>query len=110
MPRATVTVKQAGTYFAIAAGQAGSLKGNGKGSVKLWMGLNGKAIDNSNTEQTIMGSYTAVLVCQGIAELKAGDRLQLLQSAAGPGLGMIATTPRGEPVIPSMIFSLFRVD
>jgi len=105
-----VTVKKGGTYFVIAAGQVAALKGNGTGSVKLWMGLNGKAIDNSNTEQSISGSYTAVLVCQGIAELKGGDRLQLLQSATGAGLGMTAVTPTGEPVIPSMIFSLFKVD
>lgn len=105
-----LTVKRAGTYFVIAAGQVGSVKGTGKASVKLWMGLNGEAVANSNTEQTISGSYTAVLVCQGIAELKGGDRLQLLQSATGAGLGMIATTPPGEPVIPSMIFSLFKVD
>lgn len=106
----TVTVKSGGTYFAIAAGQVASAKRNGKGSVKLWMGLNGEPVANSNTEQTINGDYTAVLVCQGIAELKGGDRLQLLQSATGPTLGMIATMPQGEPVIPSMIFTLFQVD
>jgi hypothetical protein len=108
--KGTVTVRKEGTYFVIAAGQVGGLAGRGQGSVKLWMGLNGKAIDNSNTEQTTNQSYTAVLVCQGIAELKAGDRLQLLQSASGTGAGMIASTPRGEPLVPSMIFSLFKVD
>jgi hypothetical protein len=108
--KGTLTVKQGGCYFVIGAGQVGSVKGAAKGSVKLWMALGGKGIDNSNTEQSIGGGYTAVLVCQGLAELKGGERLNLLQSATGPGLGMIASTPRGEPVIPSMIFSLFKVD
>lgn len=106
----TVRVKQGGAYFVIAAGQVGSLKGKSKGSVRLWMGLNGDPVANSNTEQSISGSYTAVLVCQGVAELKAGDRLQLLQSASSPGLGMIASTPQNEPVIPSMIFSIFKIE
>ncbi len=108
--KGTVTVKQGGAYFVVGAGQVGATKSEAKGSVKLWMGLNGKAVDNSNTEQTVRGSYTAVLVCQGIAELKAGDRLQMLQSASGSNVGMIASTPRGEPVVPSLIFSLLKVD
>jgi len=58
----------------------------------------------------VPSGYTAVLVCQGVGELKAGDRLQLLQSATGSNVGMVASTPRGEPVVPSMIFSVFRID
>ena len=83
---------------------------NGKGAVRLWLRQNGKDVDNSNTEQTVAGKYTAVLVCQGVGEVKAGDKLQLFQSAQGTSVGMIASTPKGEPVIPSMIFSLLKVD
>lgn len=108
--KGAVKVKTDGAYFVVAAGQVGSIKGEEKGSVRLWMGLNGKDIDNSNTEQSVPSGYTAVLVCQGVGELKAGDRLQLLQSATGSNVGMVASTPRGEPVIPSMIFSVFRID
>ena len=77
----------------------------------MWMRLNGKDIDNSNTEQLISDpSFTAVLVCQGVGEAKAGDKLQLVQSARGSGVGMIVSKPKGEPIVPSMIFSLLKVD
>ena len=42
--------------------------------------------------------------------MKAGDKLQLVQSATGAGVGMVASTPKGEPVIPSMIFTIIKVD
>ena len=32
------------------------------------------------------------------------------QSATGSGVGMVATKPRGEPAVPSMIFTAFKVD
>jgi hypothetical protein len=108
--KGTITLKKAGTYFVIAAGQVGSADKNGKGSARLWLRQNGKDVDNSNTEQTVTPKYTAVLVCQGVGEAKAGDKLQLCQSAKGSGVGMIASTPKAEPVIPSMIFSLVKVD
>jgi hypothetical protein len=107
----TITVNDAGLYFVVAAGQVGSTDGNAKAAAsRLWLRQNGKDVDNSNTEQTVTGKYTAVLVCQGVGEVKAGDKLQLVQSASGAGVGMIATKPKGEPVVPSMIFSLVRVD
>jgi hypothetical protein len=106
----TVTIKKAGTYFVVAAGQAGSTDGSGKGSARLWLRQNGKDVDNSNTEQTITPKYTAVLVCQGVGEVKQGDKLQLCQSARGSSVGMVASKPKGEPIVPSMIFSLVKVD
>ena len=108
--KGTVTIKKAGTYFVIAAGQVGSSDGSGKGSARLWLRQNGKDVDNSNTEQTITPKYTAVVVCQGVGEVKAGDTLQLCQSARGSSVGMIASKPKGEPIVPSMIFSLVKVD
>src|SRR6266481_8337413 len=63
-----VTIKEAGSYFLMAAGQVG---GTGKGTVRLWVRQNGKDASNSNTEQSIANGSTAVLVCQGVMELKA---------------------------------------
>ena len=108
--KGTITVKKAGVYFAIAAGQVGSPDGTGKGRPGCGCAQNGKDVDNSNTEQTLDGNYTAVLVCQGIGEVKAGDRLQLVQSSTGSGAAIVASKPKGEPVVPSMIFSLLKVD
>ncbi|MDB5307427.1 MAG: exported protein of unknown function [Gemmataceae bacterium] len=108
--KGVVTVKDAGAYFVIAAGQVGASSPEGKGSVKLWARQNGKDVDNSNTEQTVTPGFTAVLVCQGIVEAKAGDKVELAQSATGKGVGLVMSKPGGEPVIPSMIFSAFRID
>jgi hypothetical protein len=108
--KGTITVKKAGFYFVIAAGQVANTKGSGKGSTRLWVRQNGQDVANSNTEQSVVDKYTAVLVCQGVGEVKAGDKLQLVQSAKGSSVGMVASTPKGEPVVPSMIFSLVKVD
>jgi hypothetical protein len=66
--KGVVTVNESGAFFLIAAAQVG---GKTKGLVRMWMRVNGKDVDNSNTEQIITDpSFTAVLVCQGVAELK----------------------------------------
>ena len=70
----TVTIKQAVFYFAVAADQVGSAKGDGKGNSRPWLRQNEKDVANSNTEQTINGKYTAVQVCQGVGKMKAGDK------------------------------------
>ena len=109
--KGTITVKTAGFYFVIAAGQVANAKGAGKGSIRLWVRQNGQDVANSNTEQSVVDKYTAVLVCQGVGEVKAGDKLQLVAKATkGSNIGMVASTPKGEPVVPSMIFSVVKVD
>jgi hypothetical protein len=102
-----ITFKTPGTYFVIAAGQIG---GTGNGTVRLWMRQNGTDIGNSNTEQTIAGGSTSVIVCQGVGEFKAGDKLELAFSASTEGLGLVASKPAKGPAVPSMIFSAFQVD
>jgi len=108
-----IVIKTAGVYFIMAAAQVGKESGTESAYVDLWVKQNGKDVDNSNTRQTIRDSkFTAVLVCQGIAECKAGDVLNVALSAssAGHGLGAIATKPKGEPAIPSIILSIYKVN
>ena len=40
---------------------------------------------------------------------KAGDRVELIQSASGSGVGMVASGPKGESAVPSMILSIVKV-
>jgi hypothetical protein len=102
----TVTVSEDGAYFVVAAGQVG---GKVKGSVRIWMRVNGKDVDNSNTEQLVADpAFTTVLVCQGVVELKKGDKVEVMYSGSAPGLGLIAKKPAGEPVVTSIIFSAFK--
>ena len=108
--KGTVGISQDGVYFAIAAGQVGNTRGKGAGSLRLWLRNGGIDVAKSNTEQTVMNNFTAVLVSQGVGEAKRGDKLQLFHSARGAGVGLIATAPKGEPAVPSMIFTLVKVD
>src|SRR5947207_155199 len=56
--KGVITIKKAGTYFVMAAGQVGSTNNSAKGTVRLWVRQNGKDVDNSNTEQSISGGFT----------------------------------------------------
>jgi len=106
--KGVIRFNEAGAFFVMAAAQVG---GKTKGLVRMWMRLNGKDIDNSNTEQLIADpSFTAVLVCQGVAEVKRGDRIEVVFSGSEPGIGLVVKKPTGEPVVPSVIFSGWRID
>jgi hypothetical protein len=108
--KGAISIHQDGVYFAMAAGQVGSTDSNGTGSMRMWLRKGGINVAKSNTEQTITGDYTAVLISQGVSEAKQGNRLQLFQSARGTGVGLISSTPPGEPAVPSIIFTLVKVD
>jgi len=105
--KGVVRVNENGSFFLMAAAQIG---GKGKGLVRMWMRVNGKDVDNSNTEQLINDGFTTVLVCQGVAELKRGDRIEVVFSGSDPGVGLVVKKPAGEPVVPSIIFSGWRID
>ena len=103
-----VTVPEDGTYFLMAAGQVG---GTAPGSVKIWMKINDADVGNSNTIQVIPDpAFTAVLVCQGLATMKKGDKVTVAFSSTAPNVGLVLTQPEGEPAVPAIIFSAFKVD
>jgi hypothetical protein len=105
-----VTVPEDGVYFVVAAGQIGTKSGV-KGTVRLWLRQNGKDVDNSNCEQAILDpAFTTVLVSQGIGEFKKGDTVQAVFSGSAPGLGIIVRKPAGEAVVPSIIFSIYKIN
>jgi hypothetical protein len=105
-----VTVPEDGVYFVVAAGQIGTKSGV-KGTVRLWLRQNGKDVDNFNCEQAILDpAYTTVLVSQGIGEFKKGDTVQPVFSGSAPGLGIIVRKPEGEAAVPSIIFSIYKIN
>ena len=74
-----------------------------------WLQLGGVAIKNSNTIQSVRNNETAVLVTQTIFRAEANQKLQIMFSSTNDKLGLIASTPRGEPTVPSMIFILVEL-
>ena len=107
-----IMFKEAGPYFIMAAAQVGSVSGIGRGTVRLWMRKNGKDVPNSNSAQTVLPGFTAVLISQGMVEIEPADTIELLFSVSSDyqKLGLIASAPEGEPAVPSTIFSAFKAD
>jgi hypothetical protein len=108
-----VMIKADGVYFMVAAIQVGKEKGEADDYIDVWMKQNGKDVDNSGCRQTIKDpKFTTVLVCQGIAECKAGDKFNVVISTNAPkdGIGIVKIAPKGEPAIPSIIFSIYKIN
>jgi hypothetical protein len=104
-----VTLDQTGTYFTIVGVQVGSR--GGTGLVRIWFQTNGKDADNSNCEQTVPDKdFTAVMISQGVGEYKKGDKVSMMYSGSAPGIGLVFRKPAGEPAIPSVIFSAWKID
>ncbi|CAF1354496.1 unnamed protein product [Adineta steineri] len=105
-----IKYNEAGVYFLIACAQVGSAKDtDASGEVHLWMRLNEKDIANSNAIKTIRSGNTAVLVSQTVVKLEAEDKVQLVISTTNKELGLIASKPENEPLVPGIIFSTFRL-
>jgi hypothetical protein len=108
-----ITIKTEGVYFMVAAIQVGKEKGEADDYIDVWMKQNGKDVDNSGCRQIIKDpKFTTVLVCQGIAECKAGDKFNVVISSNSPddGVGIVKIAPAGEPAIPSIIFSIYKIN
>jgi len=104
-----VTLDSSGTYFTIVGVQVGSR--GGTGLVRLWFQTNGKDVDNSNCEQQVpTPEFTAVMISQGVGEYKKGDKVNMMYSGSAPGIGLVYKKPAGEPAVPSVIFSAWKID
>lgn len=106
---ARLIAQREGDYYFNAAAQVGATGSQG-GDVYLWLRLNGKDVEDSNSVQSVpTPSFTAVLVSQGGMTLKKGDVLEFVYAATAPGLGLVATKPANMPGVPSIIFSMFEL-
>lgn len=107
-----VVIQRAGKYVIIAAAQVGKTRDTENEYVDLFLRRNGASVANSNTRQSIIEpNFTAVLVSQGAITLSAGDVINATFSVSSTddGVGIIATQPPGEPLIPSIIFTIFQL-
>ncbi len=104
-----VILDQTGTYFTIVGVQVGSR--GGTGLVRLWFQTNGKDVDNSNCEQMVPNAdFTTVMISQGVGEYKKGDKVNAMISGSAKGIGLVYKKPAGEPAVPSVIFSAWKID
>ena len=107
-----ITVSEAGTYLIVAAPQVGREGAGPLGCFDLWLRVNGSDVANSNVQlcQDAGSMAKDVIISQGIIPLAAGDALEVMMSANNPeaGLCIEAIQPPGEPLVPSIIFSMIR--
>lgn len=106
-----------GAYFIIAAPQTdklGSSDTETNGCYDMWLEVNGRDVANSNVRHCFSQAdpkTTDVIVSQGVGCFEPGDKINLIMSSNSEeqGVGIVAIQPPNEPLIPSIIFSMFRV-
>ena len=120
-----VTVFNPGVYFIVAAPQVRDLPtfddddsdeddndSSRQSCLDFWLRVNGTDVSNSNVQICFPGDqhYTDVIVAQAIVRLQRFDLVQVIASAPHAQGGFLdAITVAGEPLIPSIIFSMFRI-
>jgi hypothetical protein len=45
-----------------------------------------------------------------VRSLKVGDVVEVIYAVSNPGLGLVVFKPEGEPVVPSIIFTAYKVN
>jgi hypothetical protein len=95
---------QKGTYLVIVSPQV-TATGDG-GCVNAWIVVNQKDVKNSSVRicQAKAGN-TNVVVSQNVLALDKGDTIQVKTS--GNNAKLDAISPKGEPLIPSIILTVF---
>jgi len=110
-----IIIEEDGVYFILAAGQVGRKSGSLLRFIDLWLRVNNKDLPNTTVRASAPASLfvgdTFVLVVQVVMPLKKGDVLNVMLSvnAENEGLGLIVSKPKNEPLIPSIIFTMYKI-
>ena len=108
----TIQITESGIYVMISAPQVGRTSGTKARFVDFWLRKNGTDIQNSNVRKVIGENESKdVIVNQTMMPFNAGDLINVMMSVEVPdeGLGIEAIHPTGEPLIPSIIFSMHKI-
>ncbi len=107
----TIRIQNSGIYVLIAAPQVGRKSGTQDRFIDFWLRKNGTDIANSNVRAVVNGKSKDVVVNQTMMPFEAGDLINIMMSVEVPdeGLGIEAIHPTGEPLIPSIIFSMHKI-
>ena len=107
-----IRISESGVYVVIAAPQIGRTSGETPRYVDFWLRKNGKDLAHSNVRAVVRTSQNKdVVVNQSMTPFSTGDVINLMMSVevSDEGLGLEAITPQGEPMIPSVIFSMHKI-
>jgi hypothetical protein len=108
----SIKFKVAGTYFVIAAPQvgfnsAGTCSSATSYFADYWVVVNGAAVANSNVRLQAAKTHKDVIVTQGVGIFAANDVMKI--EASGKCSLSEYIKPAGEPVIPSVILTVFKL-
>ena len=107
-----IRISESGIYVLISAPQVGRTSGTEARFVDFWLRRNGDDIANSNVRFVINGkAHKDVIVNQTMMPFKSGDLINVMMSVevVDEGLGIETIHPTGEPLIPSIIFSMHKI-
>ncbi|CAF4143993.1 unnamed protein product, partial [Adineta steineri] len=106
----SVKFNESGIYFVLFIGEGGSAADTrASGEIYLGPQLNGKDIPNSNVIHSVRSGSERVLTSQTIVKVEANDKLQIAFSTTNEDLGLIATAPKHEPFVLSLILTVFEL-
>jgi hypothetical protein len=106
---ANITVITAGTYNYQFSAQVDKTAGNA-GLAWFWLRVNGTDVTASSGEITVQGSSAAIIAAWNyVQQFSAGDKVELMWSAADTNMRLLATTPAVGPSVPSIIVTFSQV-
>lgn len=107
-----ITVVTSGVYTIIAQPQVHAGAGD-SGYFHMWIrkdtGSGFADVVNTNVELTLASNDEDVIPLIVTISLNAGDVIRVNASVGDTGIELDAQTPAGEPAIPSIIFSMYRL-
>jgi len=109
---ADIIIQTAGKYVLFAAPQVGRTSGTADRDFDLWFRINDVDVPNSNVRVVLTkDTEKDVIISQFVKTFNVGDKINILMSVsdAGEGVGIEAISPSGEPLIPSIIFTMHQV-
>lgn len=107
-----ITVKHGGEYLIIAAPQVGRNTGSPSiANFRCWLRVNGTDVTNSNVLLNLKPWTKDVIITQGIVSLNADDVVTVMIASDNDNVVMIeAIQLPNEPLVPSIIFTMFKTN
>jgi len=107
-----VTISTAGVYTIMAQPQVTASAGQ-SGDFHMWLEKHNTTkwvnVSNSNVELSLASQEEDVIPLIVAIKLNANEKVRVMASVSNTGITLDAQTPAGEPVIPSIIFTMYRI-
>ena len=105
-----ITIVTSGVYAILAQPQVTAGAGDA-GDFHMWLEKFNTTqwvnVSNSNVELDLASNDEDVILLAVVMSLKANEKIRVMGSVSDTGITLETISPAGEPVIPSIIFSMF---